>query len=106
MANYVFLYSGGAMPEGEDEMKKMMDAWGKWYEEMGDAVVDPGNPFGDSVGVSSSGDGDPPTDAKGYTVVSADSIDSAKDLARKSPHLGLGGTIGVHETVTPGSTSW
>ena len=44
MANFVFFYSGGSMPE-ESEMPAVLKAWEAWYGELGDAVVDPGNPF-------------------------------------------------------------
>lgn len=98
MTNFVFLYSGGTMPDNEDDKKKMMDAWGAWYGEMGDAVVDPGNPFGDRVGLSSGGDG-AAADVNGYTIVSADSLDAAKALADNAPHIDNGGTLSIYETV-------
>ena len=45
MTNYVLLYSGGKMPETEEQQQAVMAAWGAWYGKMGDAVVDGGNPF-------------------------------------------------------------
>jgi len=97
MANYLFLFVGGEMemPEGEDERNKVMAAWGKWFEGMGDAVVDPGGPLGQAASVSS-GDGKA-ADVSGYTVVKADGIEGAKELAKNSPHLDAGGTVSVHE---------
>ena len=45
MANYLLLYGGGRMPEGDAEQAKVMQAWGAWFGQLGDAVVDSGNPF-------------------------------------------------------------
>ena len=45
MANFVLLYTGGGMPEDEAEQAKVMQAWMAWYEKLGSAVVDQGNPF-------------------------------------------------------------
>lgn len=94
MTNFVFLYSGGTMPDNEADKEKMMAAWGAWYKDMGDAVVDPGNPFGASVGV-----GGDAAQINGYTIVSADNLDGAKALTDGAPHVDNGGTISVHETV-------
>ena len=94
MTNFVFLYSGGTMPDNEEDKQKMMEAWGAWYKRMGDAVVDPGNPFGQSVGV-----GGAAANVSGYTVVSAKSMDAATALIDGAPHIDNGGTISVHETI-------
>ena len=45
MAKFVLVYTGGGMPESEEEQAKVMAAWGAWYEGLGQAVLDPGNPF-------------------------------------------------------------
>ena len=45
MANFVLLYTGGRMPEGEAEQKQVMEAWMGWFGNLGDKVVDAGNPF-------------------------------------------------------------
>ena len=33
------------MPECEQEQTKLLEAWGGWYADLGEDVVDPGNPF-------------------------------------------------------------
>jgi hypothetical protein len=45
MTNFVLLFTGGGMPEDEAEQAKVLQAWMAWYEKLGSAVVDPGNPF-------------------------------------------------------------
>ena len=46
MTNYVLLYKGGGVPATEEEQRQVMADWAGWYERLGQAVVDGGNPFG------------------------------------------------------------
>lgn len=102
MANYLLLYSGGSMPATEAEQKAVMDAWTAWYTGLGEAVVDPGNPFTPMAkSVSSDGkvhDGPAGTMASGYTIIKAGSLDAAALLARGCPVLQGGAQITVYET--------
>ena len=101
MANYVLTYTGGAQPDNtsEEERAAIMAAWGAWYGAMGEAVVDGGNPFGPSVAVTSAGVQEgAPSGLTGYTIVSADSLAAATDLAKGCPHLDSGGAVEVYET--------
>lgn len=100
MANYVLAYTGGSTPESEDEQQAVMAAWTGWFEQLGPAVVDIGNPFGPSKAVAADGsvsDG-APSRLTGYSVVSADSLDGATELARGCPVLAGGGSVEVYET--------
>jgi hypothetical protein len=100
MANYVLLYRGGGVPATEAEQQRVMAAWGTWYEQLGQAIVDGGNPFGPSRAVEPDGstaDG-APSGMTGYTIVQADSLDAATDMARSSPIIADGGTVEVYET--------
>ena len=46
MANdYLLLYSGGSMPESEEEQATVMKAWDAWMHDLGSALKDGGNPF-------------------------------------------------------------
>lgn len=101
MTNFVLVYTGGGMPEGEDAQAKVMAAWGAWYEKLGAAIVDGGNPFGASKHVTASGVSDgaassPP--ATGYTIISADSLDAAVAKVGDHPHIQHGGQVSVYET--------
>ena len=102
MTNFVVVYTGGGMPESEEEQAAVMGAWGAWYEGKGAAIVDGGNPFGASKSIGSDGkvnDGpisSPP--ATGYTIISADSLDAAMAKVQDHPHLNYGGQISVYET--------
>lgn len=103
MANYLFVYHGGGMPEGEAEQKREMEAWGAWFGSMGAAVVDGGGAVGAAATVSSSGssDGGGANPATGYTVVRADSLAAASELAKGCPNIASGGSVEVYETFNP-----
>ena len=101
MTNFVLLYTGGGMPESEEEKEKVMGAWGAWYQEMGEAIVDGGNPFGASKNVTDKGVGDGSVSspaATGYTIISADSLDQAVEKVADHPHVKFGGQVSVYET--------
>lgn len=104
MANFVFLYHGGEMPEGEDAQKKMMDAWMAWFGQLGDSMVDGGNPIAPGA-KKISGEGavsDAGSDVTGYTVIKADSMAEAVEKAKSCP-IGAGASMTVHETVQMGT---
>ena len=102
MANFVLLFSGGGMPATEAEQAAVLQAWGTWYGELGNAVVDGGNPFtGRAKSIASNGtvsDGPVGTAASGYTIIKADSLDAAVQMAQGCPILQSGGQISVYET--------
>lgn len=92
MADYLFVYHGGKMPDTPEEGAKEMEKWGAWFGQMGDAVVNPGNPVGKSWTISGSGvthDGGA-NPASGFTVVRADSMEAAAEMAKGCPILSSG----------------
>ncbi|MDA0350842.1 MAG: YciI family protein [Chloroflexi bacterium] len=101
MANYLLAYHGGGMPEDEAAGQKVMAAWMAWFEKLGAAVVDGGNPVGASVTIASNGatsEGGGANPATGYSVVQAESLAAATELAKGCPILTSGGSIEVGET--------
>lgn len=104
MTNYVLLYSGGSMPETEAEQAVVLGAWEEWYKALGDAVVDPGNPFAPAAkSIASDGtvsDGPAGSMASGYTVLKANSLDEAVEMSRGCPVLQGGAQISVFETLS------
>ncbi len=101
MANYLLLFHGGGAPEGEEAQAQVMDDWTKWFASLGAAVVDAGNPTGVAKTVSSDGsvsDGGGSNPVTGYSVISADNLDAAAEVAKACPHLASGGSIEVSET--------
>ena len=98
MSNYVFAYHGGKKPESLGEGTKLMVKWKAWVGGLGDAVVNPGSPLGMSKTVSSDGVSDDggSNPLSGFSIVKADSMDAALEMAKGCPHLEHG-TIEVAE---------
>ncbi len=99
MAQFMFIYHGGKMPETEKARAASMAAWGDWMGANSAAFVDPGNPVGMSKTVSADGiaDNGGANPTSGYTIVEAADIDAACELARSNPLLSDGGTVEVAE---------
>ncbi len=100
MAKYLLLYRGGEMPETPEAQAAVMQAWESWFTSAGAAIADPGNPFtpmSKTVGADGS-ISDGPAAASGYTLVEADSLGAATDIAKGCPVLQGGASIEVYET--------
>jgi len=84
MSKFVFLYKG-LWPEPTQEIT---DAWTSWFTEIGESIVDSGNPLGPGREVSDSQSTDLPLGPQsitGYTIVNADNIDEAEKLLANCP---------------------
>lgn len=68
-------------------------AWTGWFDSMGTAVVDRGNPVSESATVGDCGDGIRPLG--GYSLITADDLDAALALAKGCPFVGQGGGVQV-----------
>ena len=99
MANYVLVYHGGSMPESPEEGAKAVQAWNDWFASLGDAVVDGGNPASATKLISADGSvSDDPSGPSGYSILKADSLDAAVELAKGCPVRAGGSSIQVVET--------
>jgi hypothetical protein len=99
MATYLLAYLGGDQPESQEAGQAVMAAWTAWFAGMGDSVRDPGNPVGASAAVAPDGSvGAASAGVTGYSVITADSLDAAVEVARACPHLAANGTVEVYET--------
>jgi len=101
LSNYIIAYHGGRKPESPEEGAKHMAKWKAWVGGLGDAVVNPGTPLGKSKIVSSSGVSDDggPNAMSGFSIVKADNMDAALEMAKGCPFLELGGTLEVAEVM-------
>ncbi len=103
MPNYLLAYhGGGGMAQDEAARDKIMAQWGKWFQDLGPSLVDGGNPIMKTKTISSKGgvsDGGGQNPVSGYSVIKADSLDDAVQLAQGCPVLVGGGTIEVAETM-------
>lgn len=102
MPEYIYAYHGGHTPESPEEGQKVMAEWQAWFAGMGDAVVQPGAPLGMSRTVSAAGVADDggANPISGYSVVSADNIEAASEMARGCPMVVAGnGSVEVAEVI-------
>lgn len=100
MAKYLFVYHGGKKPETDDEYQQVMDAWGNWLGGMGSAVVDGGNPVGQSYTVNQDGsvsDNGGANPASGYGLFEAADLDDAIAKAKGCPILKSNGSVELAE---------
>lgn len=83
MKKFVFLSYGYETPT--PEIKK---AWGKWFESIGDKIVDGGSPLGSGREITHDGTNDLPLgldSLTGYTIINAENIDEAVKIAEACP---------------------
>ena len=103
MPNYLLAYhGGGGMAADEAARNKVMAEWGKWFQDLGPALVDGGNPVMRAKTITSKGsvsEGGGQNPVSGYSLIKANDLDSAVKLARGCPVLSSGGTVEVAETV-------
>lgn len=92
MPQFIFAYHGGQKPDSPEEGAKMMARWQAWIDDLGDAMVNPGNPVGKSKTVSAGGVADDggSNPLAGFSVVKADSIEAAVDMAKACPFIEMG----------------
>ena len=105
MAKFVLIYTGGAgMAESPEEQQKAMEQWMTWFGGLGEAVVDPGAPFGPSATVASDGStrDDGHSSLSGYSIVTADDLADATIKAKGCPVLAGGGSVEVYEALPIG----
>jgi hypothetical protein len=103
MAKYMFAYSGGSgVAADEAERDAQMAKWGQWFGQLGSAVVDGGGATGTAktVGTGGSVSDGGSRGLTGYSIVAADNLDAAVELAKGCPVLEVGGAVDVYEAIT------
>ncbi len=105
MAKFLFVYRNNADQERQpspEEMQAAMAAWGEWFKELGSAIIDGGDgllPTGKRVSPDGAVSDGPFIEAKelvgGYSILQADDIDQACELAKGCPILAAGGNVEV-----------
>ncbi|MBI2763249.1 MAG: hypothetical protein HYX54_05800 [Chloroflexi bacterium] len=99
MANYVLVYHGGGMPETAEEGAMVTKAWTDWFATIGDALVDGGNPASKTRRIGADGSvSDDAAGPSGYSIIRADSLDAAVEIAKGCPVRSGGASIQVVET--------
>jgi hypothetical protein len=97
MGKFVYIYYAGANTDGGGA-----EEWGKWFGELGDKLVDGGNPFSEGGQAVHQGGvmavQDKPV--TGYSIVNADNMDEATKLAKGCPLVSTKeGAVCVYEAL-------
>jgi len=101
MSQYVMVYFGGNPPATPEEGQAHFAKYKEWLAGLGDAVVSPANPLKTTHTIT------PDTKVtiggqstmSGFSIVKADSIEAAVEMAKSCPFLEIGGTMEVSELV-------
>jgi hypothetical protein len=94
MAKYLITYHNSQMPMDPAVMEQAKAAFGKWLQEAGKAVVDPGAP---ARMVSQVGGPSAAVEIGGYSILEAASKDEVENILRSHPFVSRGGTLQVNE---------
>ncbi len=99
MAQYIMTYLGGDQPSSPEEGKQHFAKYKEWLVSLGDSAVSPANPLKDTRTVNSDGTVTTggTTSMSGYTVIEADSMKAALEIAKACPFLDIGGSLEVSE---------
>jgi hypothetical protein len=99
MPKYVIAYLGGKQVANPEGRAAHMAKWKAWVDELGSAMVNPGTPLGQGKLVSSDGVSERgPNHLTGFSIVLAENIDAAIEIAQRCPFLEIG-TIEVAEAM-------
>jgi len=99
MAQYIIVYLGGDKPSSPEEGKQHFAKYKEWLSSLGDLVVSPMNPFKNTSTLNSDGivTTGSTTTMSGYTIIEAESIEEALEMAKTCPFLDIGGSLEVSE---------
>lgn len=84
MSKYMMLHIGFEQPTPE-----IMEAWGKWFQSVADRTVEHGG-FMAARELSHDGSKDLPMGMEsitGYSIITADSMDEAEEMAKGNPFI-------------------
>jgi len=99
MRKYLIAYRDGGKSETPQRGAEQMARWQTWIASLGDAVINPGTPLGRGKQVSSDGVSERGADfLTGFSIVTADSLETALEFARRCPYLDYG-TLEVAEVM-------
>ncbi|NKB33717.1 MAG: hypothetical protein GKR91_11520 [Pseudomonadales bacterium] len=101
MAEYMITYIGGDKPSSPEEGQAHFKKYQEWLAALGAAAVSPMNPLKGTATVNPDGSVSESglTGMSGFTVVEADSMDAALDMAKTCPFLDINGSLEVSEMV-------
>jgi hypothetical protein len=99
MPQFVLVYLGGNEPSTPEEGQRHFSKYMEWLSSLGDSAVSPANPLKNTSTVNSDGSvtAGGTTSMSGYTIIEAESMESALEIAKACPFLEIGGALEVSE---------
>ncbi|HEY8998761.1 MAG TPA: hypothetical protein VIM53_00385 [Candidatus Saccharimonadales bacterium] len=100
MANFLLLYHGGmGMPQNDADKQKVLAAWNDWMGKVDGDLVDAGNPTSNVQTLKQSGaEAFAGNRVSGYSIIQAEDLEHALEIAKTAPIVAQGGSIDVYET--------
>jgi hypothetical protein len=97
----VIVYLGGDQPSSPEEGKQHFAKYKEWLSSLGDSAVSPANPLKNTSTVNSDGTvtTGSTTSMSGFTIIEADSMEAALEIAKACPFLDIGGSLEVSELI-------
>ena len=101
MAQYLIVYLGGDQPSSPEEGKQHFSKYMEWLSSLGDSAVSPANPLKNTSTVNPDGTVTTggTTTMSGYTIIEADSMETALTIAKACPFMDIRGSLEVSELV-------
>jgi len=93
MGKYIMIYKGESTDTAdmtEEQAGEVMAKWGAGMGNVGSALLDIGSPLGDGISVIDDGSTDVPVALSGYSIVEAEGLGAARELADGHPYLSEG----------------
>ena len=93
MPQFMMVYKGEATDMSyitEEEANAVMAKWAAWMGGVGTALTDIGTPFGPSSSIVDDGSSGTAVSLAGYSIVEADDMAAARQLAEGHPYLSEG----------------
>lgn len=98
MNKYLITYHNGQMPSDAAAAEQAKKAFGKWLQEAGQAVADPGAPVIFTSQVTSNPS--PKIEIGGYSIIQAVNDDDVVKVLKTHPFVVRGGTLQVSKIVS------
>ncbi len=99
MTQYIITYLGGDQPSSPEEGQQHFAKYKDWLASLGDSAISPANPLKNTNTINSDGTitTGSTTSMSGYTIVEAESMEAALQMAKACPFLDIGGSLEVSE---------
>lgn len=107
MNQYLISYFGGEPPKTPEAGQEHFKQYKAWLANLGDEVISPMNPLKNANSIQPDGavsEGSR-TNLSGFTIVKAENIQAALDMAKACPFLNIGGSLEVAQLVDMNTNS-